>query len=113
MELKRGKDVWNESEGGVVRSKKQTEWETVDHWHARGGGLLSNDWLEDKKQDLITCGTCVTPWWCHAHEMIVYNKILLESSLDYSQNDLGSNDILMKKNQRLSLNKWSKLDHPW
>ena len=82
----------------VVRSKNQTEWETVDHWHARGGGLLSNDWLEDKeKRDLITCGTCVTPWWCHAHEMIVYNKILLKSSLDYSQNDLGSNDILMKK----------------
>ena len=51
-------------------------------------------------------------WWCHAHEMFVYNKILLKSSLDYSQNDLGSNDILMKKNQRLSLNKWSKLDHP-
>ena len=53
----------NESEGGVVRSKKQTEWDTVNYWHARGGGLLSNDWLEDKeeKQDLITNGTCVTP----------------------------------------------------
>ena len=45
---------------GVVRSKKQTGWDTVDHWHARGGGLFSNDWLEDKK-DLITNGTCVTP----------------------------------------------------
>ena len=44
----------------VVRSKKQTEWETVDHWHAQDGGLLSNDWLENKK-DLITNGTCVTP----------------------------------------------------
>ena len=54
------------------------------------------DW-KIKKQAFITCGTCVTPWWCHAHEMIVYNKILLKSSLDYSQNDLGSNDILMKK----------------
>ena len=29
--------------------------------------------------------------------MIVQNKILLKASLDYSQNDLGSNDILMKK----------------
>ena len=29
--------------------------------------------------------------------MIVYNKILLKSSLDYSQNDLRSNDRLMKK----------------
>ena len=43
MEFKRGKGVWNESEGGVVWSKMQTEWETVDHWHAQGGGLLSND----------------------------------------------------------------------
>ena len=50
----------------VIRPKKQTGWETVDRWHARGGGLLSNDWLEDKKQALITNGTCVTPWWCHA-----------------------------------------------
>ena len=48
MECSQG--VWkNELEGGVIKSKKQTEWETVDHWHARGGGLLSNDWLEDKK----------------------------------------------------------------
>ena len=54
------------------------------------------DW-KIKKQAFITCGTCVTPWWCHALEMFVYNKILLKSSLDYSQNDLGSNDILMKK----------------
>ena len=99
----------------MVRSKKQTEWETVDHWHAQGGGLLSNDWLEDKKkkQALITSGTCVTPSWRHALEMIVQNEILLKASLDYSQNDLESNDILMKKDQRLSLNKWSKLDHPW
>ena len=83
MKFERRKDVWNESERGVVRSKKQTEWETVDHCYARGGGLLSNDWLEDKeKQDLITNGTCVTPWWRHALEMIVYNKILLKSSLD-------------------------------
>ena len=55
------------------------------------------DWKTKKKQDLITNGTCVTPWWRHALEMIVYNKILLKSSLDYSQNDLGSNDMLMKK----------------
>ena len=51
MKTEIGKGVWNESEGGVVRSKKQTEWETVDHWHARGGGLLSNDWLEDKEKN--------------------------------------------------------------
>ena len=75
MKAEIGKGVWNESEGGV-RSKKQTEWDTIDHWYARGGGLLSNDWLEDKekKQDLITSGTCVTPWWRHVLEMIVYNK---------------------------------------
>ena len=35
-----------------------------------------------KKQDLITNGTCVTPWRRHAHEMIVYKKVLLKSSLD-------------------------------
>ena len=61
MKTEIGKGAWNKLNGGVVRSKKQTEWETVDHWHARDGGLLSNDWLEDKKQDLITSGTCVTP----------------------------------------------------
>ena len=33
----------------VVRSRKQTEWDKVDHCHARGGGLLSIDWLEDKE----------------------------------------------------------------
>ena len=54
----------------------------------------------------------MTPSWRHALEMIVQNEILLKASLDYSQNDLESNDILMKKDQRLSLNKWSKLDHP-
>ena len=48
METEIGKGVWNESEGGV-RSKKQTEWDKVDHCHARGGGLLSIDWLEDKE----------------------------------------------------------------
>ena len=52
MKAEIGKGLWNESEGGVVRSKKQTEWDTVDHWHAQGGGLLSNDWLEDKKTGL-------------------------------------------------------------
>ena len=84
MKTEIGKGVWNELEGGVVRPNNETEWETVDHWHARGGGLLPNDWLEDKekKQDLITSGTCVTPSWRHALEMIVQNKILLKSSLD-------------------------------
>ena len=40
------------------------------------------DWKTKKKQDLITSGTCVTPWWRHALEMIVYKKVLLKSSLD-------------------------------
>ena len=61
MKTEIGKGAWNELEGGVVRSKNESEWEKVDYWHARGGGLLSNDWLEDKKQALITNGTCVTP----------------------------------------------------
>ena len=46
-----GQGVWNESEGGVVRSKNEIEGEKVDHWHAQGGGLLSNDWLEDKENE--------------------------------------------------------------
>ena len=114
MEFKRGKDVWNESEEGWLdpRSKLNEKQSTIGT-HEAVVYCPIIDWKTKKKQDLITSGTCVTPWWCHAHEMIVYNKILLKSSLDYSQNDLGSNDILMKKNQRLSLNKWSKLDHPW
>ena len=83
MEFKRGKGAWKRIKTRVVRLKYETEWEIVDHWHARGGGLLSNDWLQDKeKQDLITSGTCVTPWWRHALEMIVYKKVLLKSSLD-------------------------------
>ena len=73
METEIGEGVWNESEGGAVRSKKQTEWDKVDH--ARGGGLLSIDWLEDKKkQDLITSGTCVTPSWRHALEWLYTKK---------------------------------------
>ena len=74
METEIGKGVWNESEGGVVRSKKQTEWETVDHWHARGGGLLSNDWLEDEKtrlnykRDVCDALVASRPW------MNVYKK---------------------------------------
>ena len=46
MIFNRGKDAWNELEEGVVRSKKQTEWETIDYWHAQDGGVWSNDWLE-------------------------------------------------------------------
>ena len=49
METEIGKGVWNKSEGGVVRSKKQTEWDKFDHCQERGGGLFSIDWLEDKK----------------------------------------------------------------
>ena len=63
MDFERGIDAWKQIRGGVVRSKKQTEWETVDHWHVRDGGLWSNDWLENKQKtkDFITCGTYVTP----------------------------------------------------
>ena len=50
MKTEIGKGVWNELEGGVVRPKNETEGETVDHWHARDGGLFPNDWLEDKKK---------------------------------------------------------------
>ena len=40
----RRKSKWvAETKGGVVRAKKQTESETLDHWHAQGGVLLSND----------------------------------------------------------------------
>ena len=97
-EFNRSQSDWNELNGGMVRSKKQTECDTVDHWHVRDGGLLSNDWLENKQKnkDFITCGTYVTPEWCHALEMFVYNNILLKSSLDYNQNGLGSNDMLIK-----------------
>ena len=69
--------------GGVVRSKKQTEWDTVDHWHARGGGLLSNDWLEDKKTGLNykrdVCDALVAsrPW----NDCIQKNSIKIQSWL--------------------------------
>ena len=37
------------------------------------------DWKTNKKnKDFITCGTYVTPEWCHAHEMMVYNDILIK-----------------------------------
>ena len=38
----------NQKEG--CRYKKQTEWDKVDCYHERGGGLLSIDWLEDLKK---------------------------------------------------------------
>ena len=61
------------------------------------------DWKTNKKtKTFITRGTYVTPEWCHALEMFVYNNILLKSSLDYNQNGLGSNDMLIK-HQYLSL----------
>ena len=66
MKTEIGKGVWNESEGGVVRSKKQTGWDTVDHWHVRGGGLLSNDWLKktelDYKRDVCDALVVSRPW---------------------------------------------------
>ena len=49
-----GQSDWNELNGGMVRSKKQTGWETVDHWYARGGGLWSNDWLKKNRTRLQT-----------------------------------------------------------
>ena len=50
MQLEIGNGAWKQIRGGVVRSKKQTECDTVDHWHVRDDGLLSNDWLEDKEK---------------------------------------------------------------
>ena len=47
-----GQSDWNELNRGIVRSKKQTGWDTVDHWHVRDDGLLSNDWLENKQKRL-------------------------------------------------------------
>ena len=79
MKTEIGKGVWNESEGGVVRSKKQTEWEKVDHCHARGGGLLSIDWLEDKEnrcENVCDALVASRPW------MIVHKKVVLKSSLE-------------------------------
>ena len=34
---------WLKRKEGVIRAKKQTESKTLDHWHARGGVLLSNE----------------------------------------------------------------------
>ena len=34
---------WLKRKKGVIKAKKQTESETLDHWHARGGVLLSNE----------------------------------------------------------------------
>ena len=85
----------------MVRSKKQTEWETVDHWHAQDGGLWSNDWLKKNKTRLQT-GRVWRPGSVTPLEMFVCNNILLKSSLDYKQNDLGSIDILMKKYRSVS-----------
>ena len=55
----------------------------------------------------------MTPWWCHALEMIVCNKILLKSSLDYNQNDLGSNDLLMKKKSTFEFEQMEEAGPSW
>ena len=34
---------WLKRKEGVIKAKKQTESKTLDHWHARGGVLLSKD----------------------------------------------------------------------
>ena len=36
--MENGKCAWKQKEG-VVKSKKQTEWEAIDHWHAQDGDL--------------------------------------------------------------------------
>ena len=64
----------------LFRAKKQTEWETLDHWYARGGVLLSNDWLENKK-DLITKWDVCDALVVSRPGKIVYKTILLKSSL--------------------------------
>ena len=51
MKTEIGKGAWNELNRGVVRSKYETEEETVDHWHAQGGGLFPDDWLENEKKN--------------------------------------------------------------
>ena len=66
----------------VFRSKKQTEWETVDHCHARGGGLLSNDWLEKiKKKQLNDKWDVCDALVASRPGTIVYKTVLLKSSL--------------------------------
>ena len=49
--MENGKGAWKQKEG-VIKSKKQTGWDTVDHWHAQDGDLLSNDGLEKTKKRL-------------------------------------------------------------
>ena len=81
----------------MVRAKKQTEWETVDHCHARGGVGWSNGWLEKTKNAFVTkwdvCDTLVVS----RPGTIVYKTILLKSSLAWIQNVLGSNAFLGKR----------------
>ena len=87
----------------VFRAKKQTEWETVDHCHARGGGWLSNDWLEKNKEkkrlndkwDVCDALVVSRPW------TIVYKTVRLKSSLGWTQNDLGSNAFLWKRFEQM------------
>ena len=68
---------WNDN---FFRAKKQTEWEKVDHCHAQGGGLLSNEWLENKK-DLITKWDVCDALVVSRPEKIVHKTIRLTSNL--------------------------------
>ena len=90
MQLEIGNGAWNESEGGVVRPKKQTEWDTVDHWHVRDDGLLSNDWLEEKKTGLHYKRDVCDARVVSRPEMFVYNDILLKSK--WSRNQWHTNE---------------------
>ena len=71
----------NQKEGWLDPRSKLNEKQSTIGTHEAVVYCPMIDW-KIKKQDLITNGTCVTPWWRHALEMTVYNKILLKSSLD-------------------------------
>ena len=71
----------NQKEGWLDPRSKLNEIQSTIGTHEAVVYCPMIDW-KIKKQALITNGTCVTPWWCHALEMIVYKKVLLKSSLD-------------------------------
>ena len=76
---------WLKRKEGVIKAKKQTESETLDHWHARGGVLLSNDWLEkQKKKDLFTKWDVCDALVVSRPEKIVHKIIQLTSNLGWN-----------------------------
>ena len=72
----------NQKEGWLDPRSKLNEKQSTIGTHEAVVYCPMIDWKTKKKQDLITSGTCGTPWWRHALEMIVYKKVLLKSSLD-------------------------------